>query len=233
MVRIARRAPNSPGTMPTPPLETAPFRRGPGGRPTREEAERRHQALLAAAGRLFLEGGLSGTSIDAIAAEAGVAKRFIYARYADKGELFVAAIGRFIEGRVSPLASFEIPAAPVETGLLDFARMLLDLALRPEPRMVYRTLVIEAARFPNLTRQFIDGNRGRITSVIGRVLEAYAERGEIAIEDPALMAEQFFILTAGFGQRLASIGIYEEPEAAERRLTTGIRLFLHGCRVAS
>ena len=90
-------------------LETAPFRRGPGGRPTREEAARRHEALLDAAGRLFLAGGLSGTSIDAIAAEAGVAKRFIYARYADKGALFVAAIGRFIERRVSVLATFEVP----------------------------------------------------------------------------------------------------------------------------
>ena len=69
--------------------------------------------------------------------------------------------------------------------------------------------------------------------MIGRVLEAYAERGEIVLEDPALMAEQFFILTAGFGQRLASIGIFEEPEAAERRLAAGIRLFLHGCKVVS
>src|SRR5271163_1275640 len=95
-------------------LETAPFRRGPGGRPAREEALRRHQALLDAAGRLFLAGGLSGTSIDAIAAEAEVAKRFIYARYADKGALFVAAIGRFIELRVSALAAFEVPDGPAE-----------------------------------------------------------------------------------------------------------------------
>jgi AcrR family transcriptional regulator len=222
-----------PETMPIPPLETTPFRRGPGGRPTREEAERRHQALLAAAGRLFLDGGLSGTSIDAIAAEAGVAKRFIYARYADKGELFVAAIGRFIEGRVSPLSNFEVPAGPAEIGLLDFARLLLDLALRPEPLMVYRTLVIEAARFPKLTRQFIEGNRWRITGVIARVLETYAARGEIALDDPQLMAEQFFILVAGAGQRLASIGIFEGPAAAERRLIAGIRLFLHGCQVVN
>src|ERR1700748_3633850 len=93
-------------------LETEPFRRGPGGRPPREEAARRHEALLDTAGRLFLANGLSGTSIDAIAAEAGVSTRFIYARYADKGPLFVAAIGRFIERRVSVLANFEVPDGP-------------------------------------------------------------------------------------------------------------------------
>jgi TetR/AcrR family transcriptional regulator, mexJK operon transcriptional repressor len=93
-------------------LETAEFRRGPGGRPTREEAERRHRALLDAATQLFLEGGLNGTSIDAIAERAGVAKRFIYARYADKGELFVAAVGRFVEERLSPLLNLDLPDVP-------------------------------------------------------------------------------------------------------------------------
>ena len=37
-------------------LEAPEFKRGPGGRPTREEAERRHRSLLDAATELFLEG---------------------------------------------------------------------------------------------------------------------------------------------------------------------------------
>jgi AcrR family transcriptional regulator len=114
-------------------LEAAEFRRGPGGRPTREEAERRHRALLDAASALFLEGGLNGTSIEAIAERAGVAKRFIYARYADKSELFVAAIGRFVEEKLSPLRNFEVPEIPVEAALQEFGRKLLALALSPEP----------------------------------------------------------------------------------------------------
>src|SRR5260370_15672521 len=85
--------------MSTPSFDRAEVKRGPGGRPTREEAERRHRALLDAASQLFLENGLNGTSIEAIAEQAGVAQRFIYARYADKGELFVAAIGRCVDER--------------------------------------------------------------------------------------------------------------------------------------
>jgi TetR/AcrR family transcriptional regulator, mexJK operon transcriptional repressor len=212
-------------------LETAPFRRGPGGRPTREEAERRHQALLAAAGRLFLAGGLSGTSIDAIAAEAGVAKRFIYARYADKGALFVAAIGRFIEGRVSVLAAFEVPEGSAEQGLFAFGQMVRGLATRPEPLHVFRTLANEAERFPGLVQQFMAANRGYVMGSIGRVLEVYAKRGEIVIDDPQFTAEHFFLLVAGMSQRMASIGIVEPQELADRRLAAAIRLFLHGCRV--
>ena len=73
------------------------FRRGPGGRPTRAEAERRHQVLLDTASRLFIARGLDAVSLDAIAEEAGVAKRFVYARYRDKGLKYAAPTGPRIE----------------------------------------------------------------------------------------------------------------------------------------
>jgi len=211
-------------------FETPLFKRGPGGRPTREEAERRHQALLETAGRQFLAGGFSGTSIDAIAAEAGVAKRFIYARYADKGALFVAAIGRLIESRHAVLAAFELPDGPAEQGLIAFGRLLRDMVLSAGPLNIFQTLATEAARSPELVQQFIAAKRGSAIGAIGRVLEAYAQRGDITVDEPQFLAEHFFILVAGLGQRMATIGIFEPPEVADRRLAAAIRLFLHGCR---
>jgi TetR/AcrR family transcriptional regulator, mexJK operon transcriptional repressor len=47
-------------------LETGPFKRGRGGRPSREEAERRHRELLETTKRLLLERGWEATSIDEI-----------------------------------------------------------------------------------------------------------------------------------------------------------------------
>ena len=44
--------------------ELAEFKRGPGGRPTRAEAERRHGTLLETAIRLFLEGGFDAVTVD-------------------------------------------------------------------------------------------------------------------------------------------------------------------------
>ena len=73
-------------------LEGDVFKRGPGGRPTRQEAERRHQSLLATTFRLFLEKGWEAASIDEISRQSGVAKTFIYARYPNKVALFVGAI---------------------------------------------------------------------------------------------------------------------------------------------
>ena len=57
------------------------------GRPTLSDAQ-----LLDIALDLFLENGFERTSIDAITAAAGMAKRTVYARYGDKETLFKAAL---------------------------------------------------------------------------------------------------------------------------------------------
>ena len=59
------------------------------GRP--KDLEKR-AAILAAAKRLFPMSGFEGTSMDAIAAEAGVSKLTVYSHFTDKETLFVAAI---------------------------------------------------------------------------------------------------------------------------------------------
>jgi TetR/AcrR family transcriptional repressor of mexJK operon len=218
--------------MPTAPLEPVSFKRGPGGRPTRQEAERRHHNLLAEAARLFLEKGWDGASVDEIARESGVAKRFIYARYPDKAALFAGAFERFIEEQIGTLHTFEAPPEDVEAGLRALGRRLLDLALRPEVLAFHRLLIAEAPRFPGLAKLFVERNRPRPLSEIIRVLAVYADRGVIQFSDPEPLAEQFFILVAGASQRMALLSGREEPAQEDRRLEAAVRLFLDGCRKA-
>ena len=211
-------------------LETPEFRRGPGGRPTREEAERRHRALLDAATALFLERGLNGASIDAIAERAGVAKRFIYARYADKAALFVGALERFIEEHAEALQVSEPLPKDIDQGLYVLGKRMLDLALRPEALTFHRLFIAEAHRFPQLARLFIEHNRHRSLGNIEHTLRAYADRGDIELGDPQIRAEQFFILVVGVPQRLAMLIGRAPPAEEDRRLREAVRLFLDGCR---
>ena len=218
--------------MPNAPLEPASFKRGPGGRPTRQEAERRHHNLLAAAARLFLEKGWDGASVDEIARDSGVAKRFIYARYPDKAALFAGAFERFIEEQIGILRIFEPPPEEVEDGLYALGRRLLDLALRPEVLAFHRLFIAEAPRFPSLAKLFVERNRHRPLSEVIRVLAVYADRGKIEFGDAELLAEQFFILVAGLPQRMALLIGPEESPQDDRRLEATVRLFLYGCRKA-
>jgi TetR/AcrR family transcriptional repressor of mexJK operon len=210
------------------PLEPGEFKRGPGGRPTREEAERRHRGLLATAFRLFLEKGWDGVSIEEISRQSGVAKGFIYARYADKGALFVGAIERLMSDVMETLHLPEPLPDDVEQGLYAFGRKVLDAVLRPDALAMHRQFLAEAGRFPELAKMLITRNRAR--DLIIKVLQTYADRGAITLRDRELTAEHFAILVVGIPRMLALLVGREPPAEEERRLRAAVRLFLDGCR---
>jgi TetR/AcrR family transcriptional repressor of mexJK operon len=210
------------------PLEAGAFKRGPGGRPTRAEAERRHRSLLATAFRLFLEKGWDGVSVDEISRQSGVTKGFIYARYADKGALFVEAIERLMADATGTLQLAEPLPDDIEAGLYGFGRRLLDLVLQPEALAFHRQFIAEAGRFPDLAKLFVA--RNRVRHLIVEVLQTYADRGTIAFRDPNMTAEHFSILVVGIPRMLALLVGREPPAEEERRLRAAVRLFLDGCR---
>jgi AcrR family transcriptional regulator len=206
------------------------FPRGPGGRPTREQAEQRHRALLDAAARLFIAHGLNGVSLEAIAEEAAVAKRFVYARYRDKSELFVDAVRRLIEERLSFIGMYDVGTAPVEAGLVAFAERLEAAATRPESLALYRLVVTELDRFPALNRLFADKTRETILGNVTRVLNVYRERGEIDFTDAILMTDLFVTLAVQGPRGRVLIGLISTPAEKHRRRKAVVRLFLDGCR---
>jgi AcrR family transcriptional regulator len=206
------------------------FKRGPGGRPSVVEAERRQRALLDCAARLFLDLGFGDVSIDEVSRRSGVAKRFIYARYKGKEELFVAAIEQFFAGMLDSLGAFETPLDDPLQGLVQYASHLLELALQPDALALNRLFLTAAPRFPDLARLFVERNRRRNLEGVRNLLQVYADRGAILIADPQALAESFFILTIGIPQRLALLGLREPPEEQQRHLRQAVRLFLQGCR---
>jgi AcrR family transcriptional regulator len=159
-----------------------------------------------------------------------VAKRFIYGRYRDKSELFVAAIEHAAADWLDALHAFKLPHGRAALGLLAFGRVLLDIALQPETLALHRLFISSAPRFPDLAKLFIARNRHRFMGEIERVLTHYADKDEIEFATPQLMAEQFFISVVGIPQRAALLGWRETPQERERRLRIAVHLFLNGCR---
>ena len=81
------------------------------GRPTAAVAAAISQAILSAATRLFLAQGYEGTTMEAIAAAAGVPKSTLYKRHGDK----MALLRTVVQGRLaawSAIASQARPALP-------------------------------------------------------------------------------------------------------------------------
>jgi TetR/AcrR family transcriptional repressor of mexJK operon len=211
-------------------LETGAFRRGPGGRPTRQEAERRHRELLEATKRLLLERGWEATSIDEISRQSGVAKRFLYARYPDKAALFFAVVAQFRDEQIGALGALAAPPDDVEEGLLALGRQMLAVALRDESLAIIRLFLAEAPRMRGFAKLFAESFPRRGLSGIVRFLSTYVERGALSLDDPQLASEHFAMLVIGVPQRLAMLGYRDAPEADERRLRSAVKLFLDGCR---
>ncbi len=63
-----------------------------GGLPRIADAALRGDRIVAAASMLFLRDGSAATSIEAIAAAAAVSKQTFYARFEDKGAVFLAVV---------------------------------------------------------------------------------------------------------------------------------------------
>jgi AcrR family transcriptional regulator len=95
----------------------------------RADAARNRERILAAAERLFEREGVSCTSMDAIAAEAGVGKGTLFRRFGDRGSLALALLDRAERALQDAVLSGPPPlgpGAPAPERLVAFGCALLD-----------------------------------------------------------------------------------------------------------
>jgi TetR/AcrR family transcriptional regulator, mexJK operon transcriptional repressor len=208
---------------------TVPARRG--GRPTRSSAAELGERILAVATRLFLSDGFGATSIEAVAQACRISKRTFYHRFRDKPDLFRAVVRRLIADWAQPLEARMEAAGTLEEVLGAAARQMLKAALSPEALQLYRLLIAEAPRFPELARIIAESS----AAANGRLAELFIEehaRGTFALE-PRQAAEQFVnLVIAGPRRRALGLGPALGTAELEAWAVGAVRLFLDGVRRA-
>lgn len=164
------------------------------GRP--KDLEKR-AAILAAAKRLFPLSGFEGTSMDAIAAEAGVSKLTVYSHFTDKETLFVAAIRARCTDQV-PDALFDVDTSgPVRGQLEAIARAFLCLITSPEAIALHRLLTASVGSSPKLGQLFWEAGPLRMRQSFEQFLKQEVDAGKLDIPDITRAASQFFALLKG------------------------------------
>ena len=197
-----------------------------------ERALGRREALLAAAAEIFFEHGYAATSIDAIIERAGGSKRNIYNEFGNKEGLFAALVSTFAEKALSPLVIEEIEGRDLRETLIVFGHQLMDIYMSPALIGVYRAVVAEASRHPDLGRTFYECGPARATSRLAEVLEAAKIRAEIQADDYFRIADHFVGLIRDNLHLQVVLGLRPLPNEAETRhaVRSAVDLFLMGVK---
>ena len=200
----------------------AAARRRP-GRPTLSNEE-----LLDCALDLFLENGFERTSIDAIAAAAGMAKRTIYARYEDKTSLFKAALQRAIAVWIVPVDALDrADTGSLEDTLLAAGRILVANLMSPAGLRLLRLTNAESGRMPEIGAYNVEqGTKPTIDWLAALFRRRLGDR--IADGDALAAAEAFLHLVVGGPAIDAAWGVRRDDAAVDRHTRFAVRLFLHG-----
>ena len=201
------------------------------GRPTREQAQRRHGELLDCALDVFLANGFERSTMDAIAASTGMAKRTIYGLYPDKAALFRAAVQRAVDRWVVPVDTlYAVETDDLEETLVMIARMRLDSFTSPAGVALQRILNAEGYRFPDLFRLAFDQGTRPALRFIADVLARHAATGSIDVNDPDLLGSAFLSMVVGGPATGVMWGYVLDPDVLDERIRVLVRLFLDGVR---
>jgi AcrR family transcriptional regulator len=180
----------------------------------------------------FLKLGYSGASLEGIARDAGVAKKTLYQRYGSKHGLFKTIFENLGRAWAAELSDMAVGSGKPDLELEAIALRLLEVGTTSEMVGLYRLVLIEAHRFPELVHESYEKGHGPpSTQPLANYLRAAVSDGILRIDDVDLAAEQFtHLVLSGVRGRLL-LGAAQRPSAAERSRIArqAVEIFLRGC----
>ncbi|GGQ71215.1 TetR/AcrR family transcriptional regulator [Streptomyces althioticus] len=163
----------------------------------RRLAQRKREAIITAATELFLDRGYDGTSLARIAEAAGVSKSTLFKQFPTKAALFEAIVAESWQRDADDDAA-RPRTGDLRSGLTAIGRRYADLVGRPGMAALFRIVIAELPRFPELGRmQFQLGKLPYFTSV-QQYLEAEHEAGNAEVPDAESAANQFLGMIANY-----------------------------------
>ena len=176
----------------------------------RPASQRKIADILTAARAEFFANGFSATSIEAVAARAGVSKVTVYSWFKNKENLF----GEVVKAECSQMRKNFVVTHLQESELRDIlisaALGMLNFLLRDEMVRFERVLAAEVNRDPKIGEYFLDNGPRVLLSDLTNLLHVALERGEIQSDDVTASAEMFAGLIMGrmdlflrYGQKIS------------------------------
>lgn len=154
---------------------------------------RKNSAIINAATQIFLKKGFESASMDEIAAAAGVSKRTVYQHFENKEQLFQQILTLYWQEAIgiSKQLLFNSEQS-IAMNLKHFARIFLDFLYQPQTIDLFRLLISESVRFPNLAQSLVINGKAPFTQELIIFLDQQKKAGRLFMKDTG-RAAAFFI----------------------------------------
>lgn len=191
------------------------------------------QRIIEAAFRIFAEKGYESASTLAIATQAKVSKRDIYANFSNKQDMLLACIeGRGQRMNLGAALPRATSAAMLEKALASFASRLLVEVTDPIIITIYRLAIAEVARAPEIARTLDRIGRKASQQALTTWL-AQAQQDELLGQgEAAALAAEFLALAWNDLRTDLLLGVAPRPSAEalaeQARQAAAAFMRLHG-----
>lgn len=203
------------------------------GRRIRRSSDDLRQQILAAASELFLRDGYANTSIDAVIERVGGSKRAIYSHFGGKDDLFAAMLTSISEEVLRTIPEgHEAVDEDVRASLTRFASAVMRALMDPRTVALYRLVIAEGVRMPELAQTFLRSGPRRAAAGLSQLLARHAAAGALTITHPAATAEHFIGMLRDDTYLEVLLGVREplSERAWKARVNRAVDLFLDGTR---
>ncbi len=190
----------------------------------------KRDAILEAANKVFLEVGFGAASMDSIASAAQVSKQTVYNHFGSKEELFAAMVRSSCDNMTLAFTEAIKDSNP-EKALRTMAGHFMDVVFLPEKLAMYRILMAEVARFPELGRVYYQSGPAIIRKFLADYFVEQNKRGTLKVENPSIAAEQFISMVTCCRLRV-DLGLEPMPshEVKQRYIDSAVNLLIRACR---
>jgi TetR/AcrR family transcriptional regulator of autoinduction and epiphytic fitness len=188
--------------------------------------EEKRTAIIRAAMELFLEQGYERTSLQQIGKRADVSTATLFKRFPTKAALFEAMVEDFwaVPPPCPGKALSEAPAVGLRIMGISYARLLRG----PDMQAIYRLIISEAPRFPDLGHTVYDKVKGPFLKRLEDYLRTQASAGRLVVDNVEMAANQFLAVITGqsFWPELIGPGCGGSNEDVERVVDEAVKLML-------
>jgi AcrR family transcriptional regulator len=176
-----------------------------------ESRARTREALIRAAGEVFVERGFAGSSVEAIAERAGFTRGAFYANFSGKEELFAEVLQSTVYAAYRAMEEQQLASDAPLPSARESAELLAAIQANPDGRWMFRLwleLLLQAGRSESMRRlavEFWRTNRELLAKLTERRFE---EVGREPPLDPHVLASALIAMDIGL-----AIQHYVDPDA--------------------